>query len=630
MSINFQGIAMSQETTLSQKYNDATKIKDKYTLDGAVLKRDEIKNPELDSYKHEPKDEIKIEIGDNSKVLEKGLLGAANTEDFVPSIKLSRWNEVSFKITPKDLDKVAAKDKTLFFEGDKIKYGTPKMSFEMYEATDTEEGGYKYIWYLNEKPASNIVEFQIETSGLDFFYQPPLNVENTDPNLTCTETQCKDKNGNIVEERPENVVGSYAVYYSTKGGMNDAYGKDYKVGKAFHIYRPHLIDANGLEAWGNLHIENGIYSVEIPQDFLDKAVYPIKSNDTFGYTTKGTAGDKALGSTNMPFGIRFDNASAGSISSFSACVRVDTGTKSAALGIYKITATNDLVDYSNAFNVTETTDTWKSANNTQSYSLIVSNNYYLAVHSDSVGAVGFFIAYDTGASYGYAYSSSNSWTSWPNPWSPTISGNKWIFSIYATYTPFPTPPTITNSSTTNIFLNSATLNANLTNWGNTTSTVHIYWGDNDGVTTTGNWDYDLNLGDKTANGIYSANISGLSKNTLYYYRAYVENASGTNWADNTDTFTTLSLSQIKFNWVFGMPAIIWSGGDSGTTSDAISWVLGRPTVVSSTTLASGGAPINQNPAGQFECQSGQCQFLSGNSIISLEDNLFKKQNGNKT
>jgi len=36
-------------------------------------------------------------------------------------------------------------------------------------------------------------------------------------------------------------------------------------------------------------IENGIYSVEIPQEFLDKAVYPIKSNDDFGYASIGSS-----------------------------------------------------------------------------------------------------------------------------------------------------------------------------------------------------------------------------------------------------------------------------------------------------------------------------------------------------
>jgi hypothetical protein len=270
---------------LQTKYDLATEIKAKYVLDNGTLVKTDIKNPELDKYKGEPKDEVRVQIGNKP---DPNKLGASAT-NFEPSITLTRWNEVDFKITP-DISAVALKDRTLKFENDKILFETSKMNFEMYDvpiSAENPEGAYKFIWYLNEKPATNKVSFKIETSGLDFFYQPALNVENKDPNLTCTETQCKDINGNVLVKRPENVVGSYAVYHSTKGGMNDINGKDYKVGKAFHIYRPHIIDANGAETWGILHIENGIYSVEIPQDFLDTAVYPIKSNDYLGYTTKG-------------------------------------------------------------------------------------------------------------------------------------------------------------------------------------------------------------------------------------------------------------------------------------------------------------------------------------------------------
>lgn len=270
-------------TALKNKYDNAAEIKSKYILDGASLKKTDIKNPELDKYKGEPKDEVKITIGD--KVVGLGAEG-----DFKPNIELKRWNEVGFKLKTDNLLKdVATKDKKLKFKGDKIKFDTPKISFEMYDFTEG-EGGYKYIWYLNEKPATNKIEFEIESEGLDFFYQPALTEEfqngyseEFEKDIFVTETQVKDLEGNVLVGRPENVVGSYAVYHSTKGGMNDIHGKEYKAGKAFHIYRPHIIDAEGKETWGILHIENGIYSVEIPRDFLDTAVYPIKSNDEFGY-----------------------------------------------------------------------------------------------------------------------------------------------------------------------------------------------------------------------------------------------------------------------------------------------------------------------------------------------------------
>ncbi|MFH1401607.1 MAG: hypothetical protein ABIG40_01450 [Parcubacteria group bacterium] len=250
---------------IQQKYDQAVTIKAKYQLNGASLKRIVNDNP---------KDKIVVEVGDKDKA------------EFVPEIKLSRWDEVNFKVIP-NFEEAATGDKNLTFENDKIKFHTPKVSFEMYETTDS----YKYIWYLNEKPTSNKVEFQIVTLGLDFFYQPPLTQEfqngyseEFQTEITVSETQVRDLEGNVLVGRPENVVGSYAVYHSGNP-INYLGGKEYKAGKAFHIFRPHLIDAAGKEAWGILDIDvaSGIYSVEIPQDFLDKAAYPIKSNDEFGY-----------------------------------------------------------------------------------------------------------------------------------------------------------------------------------------------------------------------------------------------------------------------------------------------------------------------------------------------------------
>ena len=208
---------------LTAKYEQATEIKAKYQIDGSSLKRKVIKNVELDKYKGEPKDEIKVTLGD------------VNSADFTPNIEMKRWNEVSFKLKPR-LSAVATKDKDLLFEGEKVRFKTPKMDFEMYDvpATVTDEGSYKYIWYLNEAQGAS---------------------------------------------RPENVVGSYAVYHQTKGEMNDAYGKDYGTGKFGHIFRPRICDSNNSCVWGDLFIDTnvGIYRITISQSFLDTAKYPVRS-----------------------------------------------------------------------------------------------------------------------------------------------------------------------------------------------------------------------------------------------------------------------------------------------------------------------------------------------------------------
>jgi len=270
-------------TNLQTKYDQAPEIKARYQLDKGALVKTNIKNAEL-TRNGEVKDKVEVVIGNR---IDPELMGAKDV-GFEPTIELTRWDEVSFKIIP-DISDVDLKDRTLTFDKEKILFETPKMDFEMYEYTES-EGGMKYIWYLKEKPLTNKIEFKIESEGLDFFYQAPLTeIETAPEGGSISETEIKDKDGNLLMYRPENVVGSYAVYHKTKGGINDINGMEYRAGKAFHIYRPKIIDSDGKETWGILNIdtEQGLYTVEIPQEFLDKAVYPIKSNDDFGDLTRG-------------------------------------------------------------------------------------------------------------------------------------------------------------------------------------------------------------------------------------------------------------------------------------------------------------------------------------------------------
>ena len=100
------------------------------------------------------------------------------------------------------------------------------------------------------------------------------------------------------------------------------------------------------------------------------------------------------------------------------------------------------------------------------------------------------------------------------------------------------PPEVVNSPATNILPSSATVNGEVTETGNTSSTVTIYWGDNDAGTTAGSWDSSINMGEQT--GIFSSGLTGLSPSTTYYFRSFVSNSAGDDWADSTSSFTTLA------------------------------------------------------------------------------------------
>jgi len=392
-------------------------IKNKYQLlNNGALKR---------VAKDDPRDRIEVFIGNRAEIT-----------NFEPTLTIARWDdEVDFTLKPKAFNDVPLKDQGLRFEGEKIIFETPKMNFEMYEYTEG-EGGYKYIWYLNEKPATNKVFFQIETSGLDFFYQPPLTQEyqsgyseELKKEIVVSETQVKDLESNVLVERPENVVGSYAVYHQTKGGLNDINDKEYRAGKAFHIFRPHIIDAKGNETWGilNIDVTNGIYSVEIPQEFLDKAVYPIKSNDTIGYTTTGGTVDGAMSNTFLATTKTQANASGGTLTEIQAAVYDASGDHNIKLAVYNDSAgvAGSLVadSYPGEILITKyikpTQDSqWMSSTNVSG--TIVANNYYWLAANQPDSSV--YHCKDTVATQ-YAYPTSD------------ISNASWTMSAGATLWP---------------------------------------------------------------------------------------------------------------------------------------------------------------------------------------------------
>jgi len=424
--------------SLATKYQMATEIKAEYSLSNASLIKTEVKNQELDKYTGEFKDEVRVEIGEIKTIstpILGGLLGVENEQVIEPSISLSRWGETNLKIKP-NLSDVENKDKKIILNENKIRFETPKIDYDFYSFSEG-EGGYKMVWFLKEKPESNIISFQIESQNLDFFYQPPLTQEYQNgyseewqKEIVVSETQVKDLEGNVLVERPENTVGSYAVYHSTKGGMNDANGKDYKAGKAFHIYRPHLFDANGLEAWGNLHIENGIYSVEIPQDFLDKVQFPLKSNDEFGYHTNGLSSADFTASSILTNGSTYTGIS-GVVNSISLyCKYVTSRTARFTMHIYDTSSPSNKIDVSQEITPISTMS-WLTGNSTLSPTLSVGTTYYLTeMQKNSYSYVG----YDTQVPYN-KYKSSITYGTWPS--TITWNGNYTtiIISIYATYTP---------------------------------------------------------------------------------------------------------------------------------------------------------------------------------------------------
>lgn len=132
------------------------------------------------------------------------------------------------------------------------------------------EGGVKFDIILNEKPSTNQFCYTVEgAENYAFAYQGAL-------------TAKEIADGAV---RPDNIVGSYAVYH--KSLVNN----QYKTGKAFHIERPKVwsLSNDKNKQLATLSYSEGQLCVTAPQAFLDTADYPVRIDPTLGYSSAGAS-----------------------------------------------------------------------------------------------------------------------------------------------------------------------------------------------------------------------------------------------------------------------------------------------------------------------------------------------------
>ena len=325
-----------------------------------------------------------------------------------PEMRLKKWNgEVDLGVS---YSKVKGQgDRPLL--SNKIEWKDTK---EEVHAYPIDNDNFEFEVVLKEKPDTNIFDFQIDGyENLDFFYQPTLTQKEIDEGAF----------------RPDDVIGSYAVYHKDK--KNHIEGQtNYATGKVFHIYRPKAIDANGIEQWAELSYQNGILRVTVSQGFLDNAIYPVRIDPTFGYTT---AGASLTLLENSIKGSRFTATENGTGSSMSWYMLKAAASTVAKANIYSSpdSTPNPITNGStNEATLTPSTSSWETASFTSAPSFVVSTEYLLVAWAPSV--VGSQqIYYDVGSA-GQGTASSLTYGTWPDPLVETDDTNK--YSIYATYT----------------------------------------------------------------------------------------------------------------------------------------------------------------------------------------------------
>ena len=168
-----------------------------------------------------------------------------------PEVKLRKWGDETYiKLSYPDFSPVSPKQ-----DKGKMKWVNGNKEVHLYPLEPTEQmegGGFEFEIILNEDPRPTKtgdykIVIPIETKGLKFYYQPELTQQEIDDGAF----------------RPENIVGSYAVYHFTKGNMHAGQeeAEKYKTSKAFHIYRPRINESVGNWAWSEQEIiidEKGI------------------------------------------------------------------------------------------------------------------------------------------------------------------------------------------------------------------------------------------------------------------------------------------------------------------------------------------------------------------------------------
>ena len=329
------------------------------------------------------------------------IVGDEKQPDFYPRMKIKRWdNEVNFSIGIIST-----------FQGSHNKVG------DIVEWNDGHGIGAKFYQKpgdkfefeisLDERPLTGFVLLSIDTKGLDFFYQRSL-------------TQKEIDNGNI---RPDNVVGSYAVYHKTMKG-NYIGGNNYRAGKFCHIYRPNVTDANNKQLWCDMEIIGSVMKIIIP----DGLVYPVVIDPTFGNTNAGASIDN-FGAHTLLGSVFTSPADAGTAQSVSFCVYSSDGPTNYK-GVIVLHSNLNIITngIGNGSYDDSDSEVWVESDFATDPSLTPSTDYVLMLIADQQ-IMGY---YDDGATDQFVYDDTNYYDSPSNP--TDASTYTYKISIYCTYT----------------------------------------------------------------------------------------------------------------------------------------------------------------------------------------------------
>lgn len=206
----------------------------------------------------------------------ESIIGGEGGLSFDPHIRCKRWGEEgSFALRLPDSSMSRGILPTM--DRGKIEWldAANKVGMRAYSLPvdgTFEQGGLEFEILLSGIPLAPTIALPFETTGLDLHWQGPL-------------TRAQQQRGQI---RPDNVLNSIVAVHSTRSPFHFERGAaaKYKTGKAWHLYRPEAIDANGVRHWVDWSLDRDANQLVLVFDawFLS-AAYPVAIDPTIGYTS---------------------------------------------------------------------------------------------------------------------------------------------------------------------------------------------------------------------------------------------------------------------------------------------------------------------------------------------------------
>ncbi len=346
----------------------------------------------------------------------KAVVGGINTDYFAPSanisFKMQSGEEKYFFNIADDIDQVKTVGQAEDFNADKlaVRGGDVESTFTLGDTS------LKIERVFSTKP-TEAPRYKLAFSpGVQFFYQPELTAEE------------------IAEgcERPDNVVGSYAVYCDQQGHLKNSDGStkvNYGCGKIGHLYAPYWTDADGNKIKGTQEIQGNILTFALPpQEWLDSAVLPITLDPDVGYTTAGAT--TVTYNSIYVYGLAKDSpASGGTVESMSLYTAF-AGTNVFKLGIYEDSAglPGDLLLTTDEG--IEAAASWVDVDVISPADVVSGTDYWCGVMTDGVAG-----KYDTVADEeAMQFKSGQVYGTWPDPFPSLPGDNPRLCSVYFTYT----------------------------------------------------------------------------------------------------------------------------------------------------------------------------------------------------